>query len=212
MQLSSPHAKDDPAPSRSRCPPPQAEGARGPGGSVPVRLPSPGGPPRRRATDAGRAPVSARAAHASCHSCPTGQGRESGAGTNVIVVDASALLEVLLNTPAGQRIGDRLSAAGETLHAPHLVDLEVAQVLRRYTASGEMDAQRGLQALEDLGDLPLVRYPHDLFLSRIWDLRDNLTAYDAAYVALAEALAAPLVTRDAALASRGAHRARVELM
>src|SRR5439155_1478000 len=83
------------------------------------------------------------------------------------------------------------------LHAPHLVDLEVAQVLRRYTASGEMDAQRGLQALEDLGDLPLVRYPHDLFLSRIWDLRDNLTAYDAAYVALAEALAAPLVTRDA---------------
>ena len=130
----------------------------------------------------------------------------------MIVVDASALLEVLLNTPAGQRIGDRLSAAGETLHAPHLVDLEVAQVLRRYTASREMDAQRGLQALEDLGDLPLVRYPHDLFLSRIWDLRDNLTAYDAAYVALAEALAAPLVTRDAALASRGAHRARVELM
>ena len=127
----------------------------------------------------------------------------------MIVVDASALLEVLLNTPAGQRIGDRLSAAGETLHAPHLVDLEVAQVLRRYTASGEMDARRGLQALEDLGDLPLVRYPHDLFLSRIWDLRDNLTAYG---VALAEALAAPLVTRDAALASPGAHRARVELM
>src|SRR2546426_9061482 len=103
-------------------------------------------------------------------------------------------------------------AAGETLHAPHLVDLEVAQVLRRYAASGEMEARRGLQALEDLVDLPLVRYPHDLLLSRIWDLRNNLTAYDAAYVALAEALAAPLVTRDAALASPGAHRARVELM
>jgi len=110
----------------------------------------------------------------------------------VIVVDASALLEVLLNTSAGQRIADRFSAAGETLHAPHLVDLEVAQVLRRYAASGEMEARRGLQALEDLVDLPLVRYPHDLLLSRIWDLRDNLTAYDAAYVALAEALAAPL--------------------
>jgi len=66
----------------------------------------------------------------------------------VIVVDASALLEVLLNTSAGQRIADRFSAAGETLHAPHLVDLEVAQVLRRYAASGEMEARRGLQALE----------------------------------------------------------------
>src|SRR5256886_11505845 len=123
-----------------------------------------------------------------------------------------SLLEVLLNTSAGQRIADRFSAAGETLHAPQLVDLEVAQVLRRYAASGEMEARRGLQALEDLVDLPLVRYPHDLLLSRIWDLRDNLTAYDAAYVALAEALAAPLVTRDTALASPGAHRARVELM
>src|SRR3989442_1996310 len=110
MQVSSPHAQDDPAPSRSGCPPPQAEGARGPGRSVPVRLPSPGGPPRRRATDAGRAPVSARPAHAGCHSCPTGQGRESGAGTNVVVVDASALLEVVLNTSPGQRLADRLSA------------------------------------------------------------------------------------------------------
>ena len=130
----------------------------------------------------------------------------------MIVVDASALLEVLLNTPAGARIGDRLSGTGETLHTPHLLDLEVAQVLRRYAASGEMDPRRGQQALEDLADVPLVRYPHDLLLSRIWELRHNLTAYDAAYVALAEALAAPLVTRDAALASPSAHRARVELM
>lgn len=130
----------------------------------------------------------------------------------MIVVDASAMLEVLLNTSASKRIADRLFAAGETLHAPHLLDLEVAQVLRRYASSGEMEPQRGLQALEDLADLPVLRYPHDLFLSRIWELRANLTAYDAAYVALAEALVAPLVTRDGALASRGIHRATVELM
>jgi len=130
----------------------------------------------------------------------------------VIVVDASAMLEVLLNTPAGARVADRLSAAGETLHAPHLLDLEVAQVLRRYAASGEIDPQRGAQALEDLADFPLLRYPHDVLLPRIWELRDNLTAYDAAYVALAEVLKAPLVTRDAALVSPRIHRARVVLM
>jgi len=130
----------------------------------------------------------------------------------VIVVDASAVLEVLLNTPAGARVADRLSAAGETLHAPHLLDLEVAQVLRRYAASGELDPRRGAQALEDLADFPLLRYPHDVLLPRIWELRNNLTAYDAAYVALAEVLKAPLVTRDAALVSPRIHRARVVLM
>jgi predicted nucleic acid-binding protein len=130
----------------------------------------------------------------------------------VIVVDASAVLEVLLNTRVGPRVADRLFAAGETLHAPHLLDLEVAQVLRRYAAAGDLDPQRGVQALEDLVDFPLTRYPHDIFLSRIWELRNNLTAYDAAYVALAEALAAPLVTRDAALASAAGHTARIELL
>ncbi len=130
----------------------------------------------------------------------------------MIVVDASALLEVLLNTPDGARVAARLFTPGETLHAPHLLDLEVAQVLRRYTLAGEVDSRRGREALEDLADLPLTRYPHGLFLSRIWELRRNVTAYDAAYVALAEALAAPLVTRDAALASVRAHHARVELL
>jgi predicted nucleic acid-binding protein len=130
----------------------------------------------------------------------------------LIVVDASAVLEVLLNTSRGSAIAARLFAPGETLHAPHLLDLEVTQVMRRYARSGEVTAQRGAQALEDLVDLPLVRYPHEFLLARIWDLRDNVTAYDAAYLALAEALAAPLVTRDAALAASTAHRARVELM
>jgi predicted nucleic acid-binding protein len=130
----------------------------------------------------------------------------------VIVVDASAVLEVLLNTSAGARVAERLFVTGETLHAPDLLDLEVAQVLRRYALAGELDSARGLEALADLADLPLTRYPHDLLLPRIWELRGNVTAYDAAYLALAEALAVPLVTRDAALASVRVHRARIELL
>jgi predicted nucleic acid-binding protein len=130
----------------------------------------------------------------------------------VIVVDASALLEVLLNTSASDGIADRLFGRGDTLHAPHVLDLEVAQVLRRYNLSGEIDAERSEEALQDLADLPLNRYPHDVFLFRIWALRQNLTAYDAAYIALAEALDAPLITRDAALARASGHRARVELI
>jgi predicted nucleic acid-binding protein len=130
----------------------------------------------------------------------------------VIVVDASVVIEVLLNTPAGVRAADRLVAAGETLHAPHLLDLEVAQVLRRYALSAELDAARGAQVLEDLAALPLSRYPHDVLLPRIWERRHNVTAYDAAGVALAEALAAPLGTRDAALAASRGHAARIELL
>ena len=130
----------------------------------------------------------------------------------MIVVDASAAVEVLLNTPAGGRVAERLFAAGETLHAPHLLDIEIAQVLRRYASSGELEPARGLEALEDLANLPLTRYPHDFFLPRIWELRHNVTAYDAVYLALAEALAAPLLTRDAALASAAGHSARIELI
>ena len=130
----------------------------------------------------------------------------------MIVVDASALLEVLLNTSAGTLVTRRLFAENETLHAPHLVDLEIAQVLRRYALTGDLKSTRGLQALEDLADFPLTRYPHDLLLPRIWELRHNITSYDAAYIALAEALAAPLLTRDAALASAGGHRAQIELI
>ncbi len=130
----------------------------------------------------------------------------------MIIVDASALIEVLLGTSAGTRVADRFFAEGETLHAPHLLDVEVAQVLRKYALAGTFGAQRGAEALEDLADFPIARYPHQPFLSRIWELRHNLTAYDAAYLALAEALAAPLVTRDAKLASAAGHQARIELM
>src|SRR5512139_1570417 len=84
---------------------------------------------------------------------------------------------------------DRLLSRGESLHAPHLLDVEVAQVLRRYAAAGELTPERGEEALTDLADFPLHRYPHDVLLPRIWELRQNVTACDAAYVALAEALA-----------------------
>ncbi len=129
----------------------------------------------------------------------------------MIVVDASALLESLLRMPAADAVDARLFAAGETLHAPHLLDVEAAQVIRRYAAAGEIDEARGRAALEDLADLRLRRYPHDILLPRIWALRDILTAHDAAYVALAEALDAPLLTRDRRLARAAGHRARIEL-
>jgi predicted nucleic acid-binding protein len=130
----------------------------------------------------------------------------------VIVLDASAVLELLLRTPSAQIVERRAFARGQSLHAPHLIDVEVAQVLRRYAASGEVDAGRCREALEDMGDLPLARYRHDMLLPRIWELRGNLTAYDAAYVALAEALEAPLLTCDRKLSRASGLRARIELV
>lgn len=130
----------------------------------------------------------------------------------MIVVDASALLEALLRTPAAPAVEKRLFEPQQTLHAPHLLDIEVAQVIRRYAAKGEIDSERGRAALADLADFPVRRYPHDFLLPRVWDLRNNLTAYDAVYVALAEALDAPLLTRDQRLAAAAGHLARVELV
>ena len=130
----------------------------------------------------------------------------------MIVVDASAMLEALLRTPAAKAVEKWLFDPRQTLHAPHLLDIEVAQVIRRYSAKGEIDSERGRAALADLADFPLHRYQHDFLLPRIWDLRNNLTAYDAAYVALAEALDAPLLTRDRRLAAAAGYHARVELV
>jgi predicted nucleic acid-binding protein len=130
----------------------------------------------------------------------------------VIVVDASALLEVLLRTPAAKDVEGRLFAPRQTLHVPHLVDAEIAQVIRRYAAKGDINGDRGRAALADLADLPMRRYPRDFLLPRIWDLRNNLTAYDAAYVALAEALDAPLLTRDRRLAAAAGLRAQIDLL
>jgi predicted nucleic acid-binding protein len=130
----------------------------------------------------------------------------------VIVVDASALVEVLLRTPAANAVWDRLFSTEQTLHAPHLIDVEVTQVLRRYAASRRVEPGRCRDALEDLFDFPLDRYPHDLLLRRVWELRHNLTAYDATYVALAEVLDARLLTRDRRIAAATGHHAKVELV
>jgi predicted nucleic acid-binding protein len=129
----------------------------------------------------------------------------------VIVVDASVLIEALLLTVAAPTVRRRLFASGETLHAPHLIDVEVVQALRRYQLAGRLDAERGRVALAQLAAFPIRRYPHDALLPRVWALRANLTAYDAVYVALAEVLDAPLLTRDRRLAAAPGHRARVEL-
>jgi predicted nucleic acid-binding protein len=130
----------------------------------------------------------------------------------VIVVDASALLEALLRTPAAAAVVERLFDAGATLHAPHLIDIEVAQVPRCSAATRQIESGRCRDALSDLSDFPLHRYPHDFLLPRVWELRHNLTAYDAVYVALAEVLDAPLLTRDRRLATAAGHRARVDLV
>jgi predicted nucleic acid-binding protein len=98
------------------------------------------------------------------------------------------------------------------LHARHLLDVEVAQVFRRHVAQGAITASRAEEALQDLLDLRLLRYPHGLLLPRAWELRDNLTAYDAVYVALAEALDATLLTCDRKLASAPGHHARIEII
>jgi predicted nucleic acid-binding protein len=130
----------------------------------------------------------------------------------VIVVDASAMLEALLQRPAAAAVEDHLFQEGLPVHAPHLIDLEATQVLRRYAATGQIAAARCRKALDVLRDFPLRRYSHDVLLPRIWELRHNLTAYDAAYVALAEALSATLLTRDRRLAAAAGHQARIELV
>jgi predicted nucleic acid-binding protein len=130
----------------------------------------------------------------------------------MIVVDASALIELLLQTETGKQAETRLFQPGETVHAPALADVEVAQVLRRFVARNQLSPDRAQAAIDILPRFPMQRYAHEPFLGRIWQLRDNLTAYDAAYVALAEGLRAPLLTCDTRLANAPALRTTVELL
>jgi predicted nucleic acid-binding protein len=129
----------------------------------------------------------------------------------VIVLDASAAIDWLLQTNAGMQIEKRIFSRRESVHCPHLLDLEVVQVLRRLSREGSISEKRADQALNDLLSLRIARYPHFIFLSQIWQHRNNLSAYDAAYVVLAKRLGAPLVTRDTRLTSAAGHLATIEL-
>jgi predicted nucleic acid-binding protein len=129
----------------------------------------------------------------------------------MIVLDASAAIDWLLQTPAGLRIEQRIYARQDTLHTVHLLDVEFVQVLRRLVREGTLTPRRAVEAIEDMAALRIARYPPVLLLQRIWRLRQNLTAYDAAYVALAEELQAPLITRDRRIAAAPGHTAAIEV-
>ena len=128
------------------------------------------------------------------------------------VLDASAVIELLLGTELGRSVADRIADPQLSLHAPHLLDVEVAQGLRRLVMGGELEAEAAAGALEDLRSLDLDRHSHEPLLDRVWALRDNLTAYDAVYVALAEALDTTVLTCDGRLRRAPGLAGRVEVV
>ena len=130
----------------------------------------------------------------------------------MIVLDASALVELVLGTPTGRVIASRIADPAVGLHVPHLADIEVAQALRRYAKGGELDASAAAVALEDLRALDLQRHAHEPLLDRVWELRQHLSAYDAVYVALAEVLETVLLTCDGRLARASGVARHVELV
>ena len=130
----------------------------------------------------------------------------------MIVLDASTLVELILDTPTGQLIAARIADPADGLHVPHLADVEVVQALRRYVRAGELDAAAAEVALDDFRALDLQRHAHEPLLERAWELRKNLTAYDAVYVALAEVLDSVLLTCDRRLSRAPGMARRVVLV
>ena len=130
----------------------------------------------------------------------------------MIVLDASVVAELLLRLPAADKIKKRIAGEMYQLNAPELIDVEVLQVLRRLLIDKTVTAERAEQAHFDLIDMPVERYPHLPLLIRMWELRDNVSAYDAAYIALAEILDCPLLTLDKRLAAAPGVGANIELV
>jgi predicted nucleic acid-binding protein len=130
----------------------------------------------------------------------------------MIVVDASAITELLLQTEIGTRVERRLYRDDDDLHAPHLIDVEVLGALRRLARAGDVLADRAEEAIEDLGLLRIIRHGHLDLATRAWELRKNFTAYDAVYLALAESLDARLVTCDRPFGAARGHSARIEVI
>jgi predicted nucleic acid-binding protein len=128
----------------------------------------------------------------------------------VIVLDTSALIDAVLARPPKAELLARLSDDGD-LHAPHLIDVEILHALRRLALAKAVHEARLEDARTDIDDITLTRYPLDQLGDRVWELRHHLTAYDAVFVALAEALEAPLITCDRRLARAGGHHAQVEV-
>ncbi len=128
----------------------------------------------------------------------------------MIVVDASAVIEVLVGGRNAGAIQARMMSG--VMCAPYVIDTEVVQVLRRFHGRGELSAERGLAVVGQLAELGICRYPHVPLLPRMWALRDIVTAYDAAYLALAEILDVPLVTTDGRLATAPGHSATIEVI
>src|SRR5579863_8356610 len=211
MQICLEHGTNDSGSKCSGGSSPQSQSQGSNRRNVAFRLSARGAPRDCGASYAGR--VSRALAHSQAASGGTGHRRSDARGTGgaMIVLDPSAAVDWLLQTPAGQRIEKRIYARQDTLHSVHLLDVEFAQVLRRLVREGTLTSKRAGEAIEDLAALRIRRYPPVLLLQRIWRLRQNLSAYDAAYVALAEELQAPLITRDQRIAAAPGHAAAVEV-
>src|SRR6266496_2389041 len=157
-----PHVEYGPDPQCPGTGPSQTEVAGRVGGAVALRLPSSRAPPRPRASHSGGATRTALAPDAGDAASEARGPGSPRARPGVIVLDASAALDLVLRTPAGEIVADRIGSPEETLHSPHLIDLEVAQVLRRYEASRALSPLRAREALDDFTDLDVTRYPHEI--------------------------------------------------
>ena len=130
----------------------------------------------------------------------------------MIILDTSAVIELLLNLPLGKLVRQRLTDPDVQIHAPQLLPVEVVQVLRRRVAAGITTPADAGDALEELEQLDISLHDHMLLIQRVWELRENMTSYDGMYVALAELLEAPLLTSDAKLARSPGTHADIELL